>query len=294
MSRRMVAPEPLLARGRGGGSGVGGGPLWNQQGRRRSSCSGGSGAGGANGPPAQRPCPNIPITSSVLSAWNLSGAVPRPMDNAAGGGVTPSLAEFSFPDLKLPSTMSPPIIPMDRGLTPRSPARCHESAPVMLALNPELNRRRHKLSSDGENDEDHVPIASLVSFSSVGGRPPLAKSHTFDEARLAQLRAHALAESAKLVGSESSDWTRAKAPQLLQPSAHVVSTGSGGSSVQASGVPRQISRRASLGPGSPISGNDVAVSGGISGSVSQQSNTSHGVSRRFSLGPGALGSPGID
>jgi len=283
LSRRMSAPDPSTIRGRGvgiGGGASGGGPgwlLWQQQhGRRRSSSS--SGGTGTIGNLTQKLCSNAPSVSAVSSPWQhiLSDAVPRP-SSSIGGGVV-SAADFSFPDLKLPITSPQHVIPTDRGL-PLNLTRGHKSEPIEPPV-----AMMEKGSSDGESDEEDAPFASLISFASCGGRPPV-RSHTFDEARLKQLRAHALAESAKLGGSESSDWTRAKAPQLLQPAVHAAAAVSGGHLVQAAGHP-PISRRASLVIGSLSC---PAVNDGASGQGGPQTAGPRGISRRFSLGPGSCG-----
>jgi hypothetical protein len=87
-----------------------------------------------------------------------------------------------------------------------------------------------------EQDEDLPDVLPSPSSRS------LLKAQTFDEKRLEQLRAHALAESAKarldqLVGTEA-EWTRARAPQLVlghHPSSGL-SIGAAGVSVNGPGI----------------------------------------------------------
>ena len=190
----------------------------------------------------------------------LTGIVGLPLGSVVAGGGILQAADFAFSEIALPGIAPmPPAgggaggVILQRSLSGRPPI-----SPLSLFVPP----ASAPISRSNGSTLYHVALP-LPAGTGDGHRPadrsPLLKTQTsFDEKRLALLRAHAMAESAKLVGCESDPMLYcAKAPQLLVlgqagvglPAA-AGAGGQGGSPPAAAGVRQSPARRASLGPGS--------------------------------------------
>ena len=192
-------------------------------------------------------------------------SLPLPPPNLLGPGhitrlptAQTSPREFSFPPSRASQStlqqqhLQPKLIVASPPSSRRSSVPGYAtltSAEVLHQLSPAATSGSSVSQRRGSKDED-VPDSQPSPSSRA-----LLKAHTFDELRLEQLKAQALAESAKarlesLVGSEV-DCTRAKVPQLVIGQHHTAS----GLSVAAGGG-------AAAAPGAAASSGQAGLPGG--------------------------------